>query len=154
MLISMNQFTYDIRFASGGINRVEVAGVAAVVDARQVKCPGGVIEVESDGAVRVKAKRSYRRYLGSVLVDCKQPVTKDVDSEHPTDWIDGDANDRDALWNAEKATDYRRHDFVASIDARKEEVSVGKNREIVCTNRVKRVGRRVPSHTPPSLDLR
>jgi hypothetical protein len=117
MLISMNQFTYDIRFASGGINRVEVAGVAAVVDARQVKRPGGVIEVESDRAVRVKAKRSYRRYLGSVLVDCKQPVTKDVDSEHPTDWIDGDADNRHALGNAEQSTDCRCHHFVTPFDA-------------------------------------
>ena len=58
------------------------------------------------------------------------------------------------MWNAEKATDYRRHDFVAPIDVGQKEVSVAKNREVVRADSVKRVGSRIPRHPPPSLDLR
>jgi hypothetical protein len=57
------------------------------------------------------------------------------------------------LWNAKKATDCSCHHFVAPVDASQEKVCVSERREIVCANSVKRVGSRVPSHTPPSLDL-
>ena len=89
-----------------------------------------------------------------VLVDREESVTQDIDPEHATDWIDRDTDNRHALWDAEKVADYRRHDFVASIDADQEPVSVAKIPRSVRANRVKRVSGRIPSHAPPPLDLR
>ena len=60
MLVSMDQLADDVRLTGRGINRVEIGGSGVVVDARQVKRPRGVIEVEPDGAVSVKAERSDR----------------------------------------------------------------------------------------------
>ena len=131
-----------------------MADPAVVVDARQVKRPRGVIEVEPDSSVCIEPERSDRRHLSGVFVDCEEPVAKDIDAEHATDWIDSDTNNCHALGNAEKATDYRCHHFVAPVDAGQKEVCVAKSREIVCANSVKRISSRVPRHPPPSLDLR
>ena len=128
MLVPVNQWPYHARLARRSINRVEIGYPAVVVDARQVKRPSGIIEVEPNSAVRVKSERSNRRHFSGVFVDCEESITEDIDSEHATDWIHRDTNNRHSLWNAEKATDYRRHHFVAPIDAGQEEVSVAKNR--------------------------
>jgi hypothetical protein len=154
VLVSVDQLTDDTRLTGRGINRVEIGCPAVVVDARQVKRTGCVVEIEPDSAVCVEPERSNRRHFSGVFVDCEESITQDIDSEHTTDWIHSDTDNRHALWNAEKVTDYRRHHFVTPIDASQEEVGVGKGREVIRADSVKRVRSRVPRHTPPSLNLR
>jgi hypothetical protein len=137
VLVPVDQLAYNARLSGRGIDRIEVADLAVVVDACQAKRPCGVIEVEPDGTVCVETEWSDRCHVSGVLVDCEESVARDIDSEHATDWMHRDTDNRHALWNAEKATDYRRHEFAAPIDAGQEEVSVGKNREVVRTRRLK-----------------
>ena len=149
----MDQLAHDVRLTGRGIKRVEIAGSGVVVDARQVKRSRGVVEVEPDGSVCIEPQGSDRCHLGGVFVDCEKPVAQDIDAEHATDWIDSDSNYCHALGNAKKPPDCGCDHFVAPVDASQEEVCVAHRREIICANSVKRVGSRVPCHTPPSLDL-
>src|SRR5215216_6332339 len=124
MLVPVDQGAYDTRLTDRSINCVQIGDPAVVVDARQVKRPRGVMEVDPNGAISVEAERSDRRHFGRVFVDREEPVTEDVDSEHPTQRIDSNAYNRHALWNAEQVADYRRRYFVTPVDASQEEVCV------------------------------
>jgi hypothetical protein len=154
MLVPIDQLAYNTRLAGGGINRVKIGVTAVVVDARQVKRASGVIEVKPNGAVCVETEWPNLRHFSSVLVDCEESVTEDIDSEHATDWIHRDTDNRHPLWNAEKVADYRRRYFVAPIDAGQKEACVRLRSEVVRTDGVERVSGWIPGHAPPSLDLR
>src|SRR3954463_5127361 len=134
MLVSMDQLTHDTRLTGRGIDRVQIGHPTVVVDACQVKRSRGVVEVEADGAVGIKTKRTDRRHLSGVFVYCEEPVTQNIDTEHPTNWIRSDADNRHALWNAKEVTDYGRRYFVTSVDASKEEICVGRGREVIRAN--------------------
>jgi hypothetical protein len=56
MLVTVNQLAYDAGLTGRGINPVEIRDPAVVVDARQVKRPGGIIEVEPNGAICVETE--------------------------------------------------------------------------------------------------
>jgi hypothetical protein len=71
VLVSINELAYNARCTGRGIDRVETGCIRIVINARQVECPGGVIEVESHGAISVETERSDRRDLGSVFIDCE-----------------------------------------------------------------------------------
>ena len=130
----MDQLAHHVRFTSCGIYRVEVGHVAIVVDACQVKRCGGVIEVEADGAVGIKTKRTDRRHLSGVFIYREKPVAENIDTEHATNWIYRDADNRHALCNAEQVTDYGRGYFVTPVDAGQEKVCVSRGREVIRAN--------------------
>jgi hypothetical protein len=56
VLVAIDERAYNTRRTSRDIDGVKTGRVGIVIDACQVKRPGGVIEVEADGAVSVKTK--------------------------------------------------------------------------------------------------